>query len=103
MHPTASALVVVGMGLLPVLVAAALASMVKRRGFSIGLVVWFAALAALALSGALRQFDARPTLLVVLGGAVLAVVLARGSIGTALARDVPLAAIIGFQGFRLPL
>lgn len=112
MHPTASSLVVFGIAGLAVLVALALVYGYARvtswaRAARLGgaLVAWFALTGALAASGMLQRWDARPPplmpLLVV--GFVLTVVLARGEVGTRMARELPLAAIIGFQAFRLPL
>lgn len=67
--------------------------------------VWQAATVGLALSGALARFDARPPLLMVLllGVAGGATALARSGFGATLQRGLPLAALVGFQAFRLPL
>ncbi len=67
--------------------------------------LWQVAVSALAVTGVLARFDARPPpILFVLGFvAVGAQVLARSSFGKTLADGLPLAALVGFQAFRLPL
>lgn len=67
--------------------------------------VWQAATVGLALSGALARFDARPPrlMLLLLGVAAGATALARSSFGATLLRGLPLAALVGFHAFRLPL
>lgn len=113
MHPTASLFVTAGMAAIVALVVVMLvlgyarATRSRARGLGLGaaLVVWLVALGGLAVSGVLRRWDARPPpmLLVVAVGFVLALVLGRGKIGTAVARGLPLGALIGFHAFRLPL
>jgi hypothetical protein len=67
--------------------------------------LWLALTGALSASGVLRRWEARPPPLFVLlfVGFALTIVLARGAVGSRVARELPLAAIIGFQAFRLPL
>lgn len=74
-----------------------------RMFFTIGL--WMAITAALASSGTLGDFQARPPPLVVLMAFVVvaSLAIAFSPFGTRLARDVPLAWLIGYQGFRFPL
>ncbi|MEM9728076.1 MAG: hypothetical protein AAF997_05780 [Myxococcota bacterium] len=76
---------------------------VFRMFFTLGL--WMAITAALASSGVLADFAERPPPMMVLMGFVFvaSVALAFSPFGTQLARGLPLAWLIGFQGFRLPL
>lgn len=67
--------------------------------------LWQVVVSALAVKGVLARFDARPPPLIFLlvfiaGGAQ---VLARSSFGKTLSEGLPLAALVGFQAFRLPL
>ena len=112
MHPTSSTLVVSGIGGLALLVAFVLVagyahttswSRASRLGASVA--IWLAVTGVLGASGLLQRWDARPPPLfpVLILGLVLTVALARGQVGSRLARALPLAAIIGFQAFRLPL
>lgn len=112
MHPTSSSLVVLGMAGLALLVVLALVygyaratswSHASRLG--IGLAAWLVLTAALGASGVLQRWEARPPPLfpVLVVALVLTVVLARGKVGTQMMRELPLAAIVGFQAFRLPL
>jgi hypothetical protein len=70
-----------------------------------GLIAWMALTGALAASGALARVDVVPPPMALLIVAVLALSLAVGlsRVGGALARAVPLAALVGVQAFRLPL
>jgi len=72
---------------------------------SAGVALYLAAIAAVGLSGVLTRFDLRPPpfmlLVVVTLGLTLAVALS--SVGRRLATGLPLAALVGFQAFRLPL
>jgi hypothetical protein len=112
MHPTASPLVVLAMAGLALGVALAWVigyaratswSRASRAGGA--LVVWLALSGGLGLAGVLQRWDARPPPLFVLlfVAFALTIGLARGEVGTRMARELPLAAIIGFQAFRLPL
>ena len=71
----------------------------------IGAAVWMAATWVAAASGVLRQWDATPPpfALLVVGVVVLGVLIASGGYGRRLAMGVPLWALVGIQGFRLPL
>ncbi|MDB4938946.1 MAG: hypothetical protein JWP87_5918 [Labilithrix sp.] len=111
MHPTSSPVVALGMIAVTLLVVTALvvgygvATARRPVVFGIALAMWVALVGAAAASGVLRDAHARPPpiVVVVLGGMLLAVVAARSSIGERLARGLPLAALVGFHCFRLPL
>ncbi len=112
MHPTSSALVVLGIGGLALIVALAVVAGYARttswsRAAWLGGAVsaWLVLTGTLAASGLTQRWDATPPpfFVVLVLGVVLTVALARGQVGSRMARDLPLAAIIGFQGFRLPL
>jgi|JI10StandDraft_1071094.scaffolds.fasta_scaffold145399_3 hypothetical protein len=68
-------------------------------------VLWQAVVSGLAMKGVLANFDAKPPrilfLLVSIAGG--AQVLARSTFGKTLSDGLPLAALVGFQAFRLPL
>ena len=66
---------------------------------------WFAAYGALAATGVLARFDARPPpmLLLLPLPLVVAVAWALSRDGASIARDVPMWALVASQGFRLPL
>lgn len=70
-----------------------------------GVLAWCALQAALAGSGLLARFDARPPPLALFMAAVFggAVLLGASRFAAPLARGLPLAALVGFQAFRLPL
>lgn len=97
--------------LLVALVCAALLAGVRvaapRRlgAVALGTAVWLAATGALAHSGLLSQFDRVPPVapFFLLGLAVCTVLFSRSSTGARLGADVPLAALVGFQAFRVPL
>jgi len=112
MHPTSSPLVVLGMAGLALLVSLALVagyarttswSQASRLGGA--LAVWLAFTGALGASGVLQRWDARPPPLfgALFVAFALTIALARGAVGSRMARELPLAAIVGFQAFRLPL
>ena len=112
MHPTASPLVVVGIAGLALVVALAWVvgyarATSSKSAFRAGgaLVVWLALTGGLAAEGVLQRWDARPPpfFLLLLVGLSLTIALALGKVGACMARELPLAAIIGFQAFRLPL
>ena len=75
------------------------------RQFDAWAAVWFAAVIIVAASGALRRWDWRPPLFPILAAVMLAlgVAFARSTLGDRLARGLPLAWLVAFQGFRLPL
>jgi len=86
----------------------AVASVAGPRGISIaalGTAVWMAGTLALAVSGALRRWDATPPpfALLIATIALLAVIIAFTSIGGRIASQVPLWALVATQAFRLPL
>jgi hypothetical protein len=114
--PVAPPLLISGFVFLPLLVVLVtligVAAAVRREGLS-RLGYWLVALAivgsmvgslALAQEGTLAQFEARPPPFVPLTAACIAlwVGIASSRIGRALA-SLPLAALIGFHAFRLPL
>lgn len=70
-----------------------------------GVAGWLALTAAIALSGVLARFDVRPPtilpFMILVVGAALA--LGFSAVGERLARELPLAWLVGIQGFRLPL
>ena len=115
MHPSASLLISAGMATIALVVAAlilaAYAWVVRKDGagrvlpLTIGMAAWIAGVGFAGAEGALRRYDVRPPpLMVVLAaGFVITIAVARSRIGERLARVLPLAAIIGFQAFRLPL
>ncbi|MDB4945004.1 MAG: hypothetical protein JWP97_4538 [Labilithrix sp.] len=114
MHPAASLLSMVGIGGLAVVVAALLVAgdvwAVRRLGVgapSLGVRLggWLVLTGGLALAGVLHQWKRQPPPLVLfmIGGVLLAVWLAGSRIGERMAEALPLAAIVGFQAFRLPL
>ncbi|MEX1362422.1 MAG: hypothetical protein AB1Z98_04805 [Nannocystaceae bacterium] len=80
---------------------------VARRwawGTAAGLVVWLAVTGAVSASGVLAADTMPPRAMVfMLGCNLLAVVLAMSRPGERLARVVPIAALVGFHAFRLPL
>jgi hypothetical protein len=66
---------------------------------------WMALWALVARSGALLDFERRPPpmMLMMLASIVAALALGLSPLGARLARGLPLAALVGFQAFRLPL
>jgi hypothetical protein len=73
--------------------------------FALAAGAWLALTAALALSGFLSDFDAKPPHMLVMLVPTLALpcLLAFSRIGTTLASSMPVALLVGFQSFRLPL
>jgi hypothetical protein len=69
------------------------------------LAVYLALPAALALAGALNRYDPlpAPALLVLLGLTVVTVGVALSPIGASLATSLPLAVLVGYQAFRIPV
>ncbi|NUP09439.1 MAG: hypothetical protein HOW73_25580 [Polyangiaceae bacterium] len=88
-------------------VEGASAGIVRRRTIfaAIGATAWAAAFGVAAASGVLRRVDVVPPpmapMLVVILGSAIALGLSR--VGGSLARNIPLAVLIGVQAFRLPL
>lgn len=74
-------------------------------GLGVGATAWLAATGALAASGALRQWHRVPPPFAVLVAAILAAALlvSCSRLGTRLVRGLPVAALVGYQVFRLPL
>jgi hypothetical protein len=71
---------------------------------SVGIAVWLAATCALAASGLLARLLLPPPLLVLLVAAIaLTATLAFSRLGTLLARSLPLALLVGYQAFRIPV
>jgi len=114
MAPHASLLVALGIPSLAVLtvacVVAALYAIPERgpqfaRRFALGAAVWLLVTALLAASGVLRRFELRPppTFLLFVAMLAIGVGLAASRWGEALARYTPLAWLVGFHAFRLPL
>ena len=70
-----------------------------------GLGIWMALTAALASSGILENFDARPPpmMVLMLVTFVVSIPIAFSGFGTRVMKGVSLAWLIGFQGFRFPL
>jgi hypothetical protein len=73
-------------------------------GTAIGIAAWLALTGALSASGVLRREQLPPPVALFAGGSMLvAIVAAFSPLGTRLVRGVPIAALVGVQGFRLPL
>jgi hypothetical protein len=111
-EPIASPLVTWGIGLLAVVVAGlvvlGLARVTSRRGTLLAALTIAGAMAIvglLASRGVLARFDARPPpLLICLVFVMIGTIgAARSRLGAKLARGLPMAALIGFGAFRLPL
>ncbi len=76
----------------------------RARRFVLAAATWFAVALALGASGVLKSSALPPRmLLVMLPMLLLPVLLAFSNVGTALVRRVPVAALVGFHAFRLPL
>lgn len=111
MHPPdASLFLVVSFAAMAMVVAAVVVAAIvsvwpkARLPAALTAVAWLAVTAALAQSGVLSRFDARPPPFVVLVGAALlgAVACGLSRVGRALS-TLPLWLLVGFAGFRLPL
>ena len=73
-------------------------------GTAAALVVWLAVTAAVSASGVLEAPGVPPRAMLFMGACnLLALVLALSRVGGRLVRGVPIAALVGFQAFRLPL
>ena len=70
---------------------------------SIGILAWLALTGGLAGAGALDDFSSfpPPVMPVMFGGVALTLVLALSRFGKRLALDLPLALLVGYQGFRI--
>jgi hypothetical protein len=74
------------------------------RGTALGLLVWLVGTAALSASGVLEVPATPPrAIFFVVGANLAAVVFALSPAGTRLAAGLPVAALVGFHAFRLPL
>lgn len=75
------------------------------RRFLLAAGAWFAVALALAEGGVLQRTDVfpPPMLLIMLPMLLLPTLLAFSRVGTALIEHVPVAALVGFHAFRLPL
>ncbi|GMU58187.1 MAG: hypothetical protein AMXMBFR33_73330 [Candidatus Xenobia bacterium] len=110
MPPAAPQSLVLAFSLLVALTAAGFLLLVRRAGASpvkstFFMLSWLAAVAGLAASGRLLDFDRvpPPLFLPVVVGGVITVALAFSSWGTRLVMELPLALLVGSQAFRLPL
>lgn len=111
MHPTASLAIIGAFVVLPIAAAGVLAYGWMRASPSSRFVgwlvaaIWLAVWAALGASGVLRSWAGRPPPMFVALLLTLAVVVAaaRSRIGARLAAGLPVAALVGFHAFRLPL
>ena len=76
-----------------------------QRRLLIGAAIWLIVVSTAAFSGSLLPRDGRPLpfALLVISVLALGVAIARSAIGDRLARGASLAALVGFQSFRLPL
>jgi hypothetical protein len=113
MHPTASASVLAGIALVSLSVVALLIAGYARAArlsgaspwpLAIGLLAWVGGTGALAATGALTHWEARPPAFVVLAVVSIAAtfLLARSRVGARLAQ-LPLWLLVAFEGFRVPL
>ena len=77
----------------------------RQRRFLMGAAIWLSVVSIAAFSGRLlpRNGPPLPFALLVIAILALGVAIARSSVGDRLARGAPLAALVGFQSFRLPL
>ena len=73
-------------------------------GTAAGVLIWLVVTAAIAQSGVLEKQTVPPRVMMLIFSCVLvAAVAALSPLGTRLVRNIPIAALIGFQVFRLPL
>jgi hypothetical protein len=80
------------------------AAAAMQRRFLIVAAAWIAAVSAAAYSGVIARPGPPPPMMFVFAGIVmLGIGLARSRTGDRLARGLPLAVLVGFQAFRLPL
>jgi hypothetical protein len=111
MAPSIVSLPSLGIGGLALAVAAAFLVAVARVAperltrVAVAVVAWLAVWLAVAATGVLARFDLRPPPFALLFVATIAmgVALGRSQLGGRLARELPLAALVGFHAFRLPL
>jgi hypothetical protein len=101
---TALFVAIVGGLVVLLVVATARAQRKWALGTALGAGVWLAVTGAAAASGALgRQTFPPPVMLLMLASLVVAVGTALSPLGARLAAHASIAALIGFQAFRLPL
>ncbi len=81
------------------------AALQRRNRLAAGLAAWLAVTWLAAASGVLATFDRMPPPLLPFMGltAVASTILAFSSLGGVLARGLPIAALVGFHAFRVPL
>lgn len=114
MHPSSSFFVDVAMAALALLVAGLLVLGHARAGarssggawrFGAGVAAWVVIVAAAGLSGVLKRADLRPPPMGVMVVSCLVLAIASGlsRVGKRMATGLPIAALIGFHAFRLPL
>jgi hypothetical protein len=113
MPPHASLFVTLGIAALALLVLSLIGWMIQRatrearvtRRFMLGAAAWLIFSAALALSGFLARVDLAPLPMLPIFLPTLGLPLALGlsPLGKALAERTPLAWLVGFHAFRLPL
>jgi hypothetical protein len=73
-------------------------------GTALGIAAWLALTGAVSASGVLqRELLPPPVALFAAGSLLVAIAAAFSPLGTRLVRGVPIAALVGVQGFRLPL
>ncbi len=95
-------LVRIGFIVLPITVALAIAAASRRRAVAVGVILWVAAVSAIAASGLLRNFDRLPPPVGLLFVAGFAATIWLGC--STLARPwiaLPFAWVVGFQSFRI--
>ncbi len=76
-----------------------------QRRYCFGAAIWLLVVSVASYSGVLlpRNSPPLPFVLMLVSILVLGVVIARSRVGDRLARGLPLAVLVGFQGFRFPL
>jgi hypothetical protein len=81
------------------------ASRRRLRGFLWRACAWVVVISAVSLAGGFNPAQRPPVMFVAMLAAILAlgVAIARSESGRILARGLPLAVLVGFQGFRFPL
>lgn len=109
-YPQASLIVTLGIPLLALLAVSLIVlfvSRASRHGRRIALLAgaWLVFTAVLGSSGFLARSDASPLRILVLMAPTLVLPFALGlsALGGAVAKEIPLAWLVGFHGFRLPL
>lgn len=112
MKPEASAVVELGVPLLAVVVVTLVGVAITRtserrsaRWFAVGAAAWLLATALLGAAGFWANFASRPPrmLLLLVPTLGLPLWLAFSRVGSALSRELPIAALVLFHSFRLPL